>query len=90
MKEETKKILKQHKNSQIQHKNVVDISRKTYEGNGIETIPDSEGILWLNKMWLNQNKLGVTAVKNTSRLDLNPETNQNAAQHNFYTQRISN
>ena len=28
---------------------MVDISRKTYEENGVETIVDSDGILWLNK-----------------------------------------
>ena len=27
---------------------MVDISRKTYERNGIETIVDNDGILWLN------------------------------------------
>ena len=29
--------------------NMVDRSRKTYERNGIETIVDNDGILWLNK-----------------------------------------
>ena len=28
---------------------LVDISRKTYERNGIETIVDNDGILWLNE-----------------------------------------
>ena len=28
---------------------MVDISRKTYEGNGIETIVDNDRILWLNQ-----------------------------------------
>ena len=28
---------------------MVDISRKTYERNGIETIVDDDGILWLNE-----------------------------------------
>ena len=28
---------------------MVDISRKTYERNGIETIGNNEGILWLNE-----------------------------------------
>ena len=28
---------------------IVDISRKTYERNGIETIVDNDGILWLNE-----------------------------------------
>ena len=28
---------------------MVDISRKTYERNGIETIVDNDGILWLNE-----------------------------------------
>ena len=27
---------------------IVDITRKTYERNGIETIVDNDGILWLN------------------------------------------
>ena len=29
--------------------NVVDISRETFETNGIETIVGNDGILWLNK-----------------------------------------
>ena len=28
---------------------MVDISRKTYEKNGIETIVDNDGLLWLNE-----------------------------------------
>ena len=28
---------------------MVDKSRETYERNGVETIVDSDGILWLNK-----------------------------------------
>ena len=28
---------------------MIDISRKTCERNGIETIADNEGILWLNE-----------------------------------------
>ena len=28
---------------------MVDISRKTYERNGIKTIADNDGILWLNE-----------------------------------------
>ena len=28
---------------------MVDISRETYESNGVETIVDSNGILWLNE-----------------------------------------
>ena len=28
---------------------MVDISRKTYERRGIETIVDNDGILWLNE-----------------------------------------
>ena len=28
---------------------MIDISRKTYESNDIETIVDNEGILWLNE-----------------------------------------
>ena len=28
---------------------MVDISRKTYGKNGIETIADNDGILWLNE-----------------------------------------
>ena len=31
---------------------IVDISRKTYERNGIETIVDNDGILWLNEKHL--------------------------------------
>ena len=29
---------------------MVDISRKTYERNGIETIVDGNGIMWLNEI----------------------------------------
>ena len=29
--------------------NMVDIRRKTYERNGIETILDNNGIMWLNE-----------------------------------------
>ena len=31
---------------------IVDISRKTYETNGIETMVDNAGILWLNEKHL--------------------------------------
>ena len=37
--------------SGIHHINMVDIIRKTYEGNGIETIVDNDGILWLNETY---------------------------------------
>ena len=32
--------------------NMVDIRRKTYETNGVETIVDNDGILWLNEKYL--------------------------------------
>ena len=31
------------------YKNIVDLSRKTYERGGIETIVDNDGILWLDE-----------------------------------------
>ena len=31
---------------------MVDIRRKTYETNGVETIVDNDGILWLNEKYL--------------------------------------
>ena len=31
---------------------MVDISRKTYGRNGIETIVDNDGILWLNEKYI--------------------------------------
>ena len=33
----------------IHYINMVDISRKTYKRNGIKTIVDNEGVLWLNE-----------------------------------------
>ena len=41
VKEEIKKILELN--------NMIDISRKTYGRNGIETIVDNDGVLWLNE-----------------------------------------
>ena len=35
----------------IHYIKMVDISRKTYERNGIETIVDKDGILWLNEKY---------------------------------------
>ena len=47
MKEETKNPKKNF--CGIRYINMVDISRKTYERNDIETIVDNDGILWLNE-----------------------------------------
>ena len=33
---------------------MVDISREMYERNGIETIVDNDGILWLNKKYIEE------------------------------------
>ena len=33
---------------------MVDISRETYERNGIETIVDNDGILWLNEQHIEE------------------------------------
>ena len=33
---------------------MVDISRETYERNGIETIVDNDGILWLNEKYIEE------------------------------------
>ena len=33
---------------------MVDISRKTYARNGIETIVDNDGILWLNEKYIEE------------------------------------
>ena len=33
---------------------MVDISRKKYERNGIETIVDNDGILWLNEKYIEE------------------------------------
>ena len=46
MKEETEKPWNF---SGIQYINMVDVSRKTCERNGIETIVGNDGILWLNE-----------------------------------------
>ena len=49
---------------------MVDISRKTYEKNGAETIVDRDGILWLNEKQieeeLDHKTLGEIAVKDNS------------------------
>ena len=46
---------------------MVDISRKTYERNGVETIVNSDGTLWLNKKHIKEGldyrNLHVTNVK---------------------------
>ena len=44
-----KKIKKSWNFCGIHYVNMVDISRKTYERNGIETMVDNDGILWLNE-----------------------------------------
>ena len=36
---------------------MVDISRKTYERNDIETIVDNDGILWLNEKHIEECRL---------------------------------
>ena len=47
---EMKEEIKKSWNFQgIQYINMIDISRKTYERNDIETIIDNDGILWLNE-----------------------------------------
>ena len=49
---------------------MIDISRKTYERNGIETIVDNNGTLWLNEKHieegLDQNKLREIKTKYNS------------------------
>ena len=49
---------------------MVDISRKAYEGNGVETIVDNDGILWLNEKHieegLDHNNLREIITKNHS------------------------
>ena len=44
---------------------MVDISKKTYERNGVETIVDSDAILWLKEKHIEEghNNLRVTKVK---------------------------
>ena len=44
-----KEIKKFRRFCEIQYIKIVDISRKTYERNGLETIADNDGILWFNE-----------------------------------------
>ena len=44
-----KEIKKFWRFCEIQYIKIVDISRKTYERNGLETIADNDGILWFNE-----------------------------------------
>ena len=44
-----KEIKKFWRFCEIQYIKIVDISRKTYERNGLETIADNNGILWFNE-----------------------------------------
>ena len=54
----------------IHYMNMFDISRKTYEINGIETIADNDEILWLNEKHieagLDHKKLGKITIKYNS------------------------
>ena len=59
---------------------MVDISRKTYERNGVETI-DSDGILWLNKKHIEKGL--------DHKMRVCKQTKQNSPKE-FYTQRSSN
>ena len=59
---------------------MVDISRKTYERNGVETI-DSDGILWLNKKHIEKGL--------DHKMRVCKQTKQNSPTE-FYTQRSSN
>ena len=76
---------------------MIDISRKAYEKNGVETITDSDGILWLNKKHveegLDYTKMRVTTVKYPSGYRnqcYEPvDEPKKTTQQNFYTQRIS-
>ena len=46
---------------------MVDITRKTYEQNGIETIVDNDGILWLSEKHIEEG----LAHKNVEKLQQN-------------------
>ena len=75
---------------------MVNISRKTYERNGVKTIVDSDGILTLNEKHtkkLDHKNLRMITVKYFSdqrkrRYKWVDEPKK--IQQNFYTQRISN
>ena len=75
---------------------MVDMSRKTYERNGIERITDGDKVLWLNchTEGLDHKNLWMTTVKyllrhRKYRHELVDEPKK-TTQQNFYTQRISN
>ena len=72
---------------------MLDISRKTYERNGIKTILDSDCLLLLNEKRmeeaLDHKDLPVTTVKYLSDHRKHIQTKHTTKQ-NFYLQRISN
>ena len=67
---------------------MVDISRKTYERNGIETIADNDGILWLNEKHIEEglrhenNKIKYHSNHRKHKYELVDESKQ-IMQHNF-------
>ena len=77
---------------------MVDVSRKTYGKNGVETIADNDEIQWLNEKnieeGLNRKTLWATTLKYIfqiiENIDMNQQMNQKTTQQNFDTQRISN
>ena len=57
---------------------MVDISRETYERNGMETIVDNDGILWLNEKHLeegldheNLREITINIIQNIVNIDVN-------------------
>ena len=64
---------------------MVDISRKTYEKNGVETIIHNDGILWLNEKYIeegldhkNLGEITININRRTSR------RTKKTTQQNFY------
>ena len=77
-------------------KNMADISRKTYERNGVETVLDNDGILWLHENYIEEeldhkNFLEFATKYHSSHRKHNfglvDETNK-TTQQNFYTKGI--
>ena len=59
---------------------MVDISRETYERNGVEVIVDSDAILWLNEKYIEEG-LGYLSGHNTLRYKLVDKPKNKPTEH---------
>ena len=59
---------------------MVDISRETYERNGVEVIVDSDAILWLNEKYIEE-ELGYLSGHKTLRYKLVDKPKNKPTEH---------